>query len=522
MGLTACCLKAGEGDRSERRREGAMSGFMDIITAGNLTYKQKVLHLAQAAENSEHPLKTTKEFDRLFAAHAIDDMCEGNAPYRPRYIAPDYQLFAEQGSDFLRLDAPKDLDDLLWGLAMLYDNVPSVTSRPVYVGQLDRIIEPFIANLDDEAVMDRLARFLDYVDRTVASGYCHANIGPEYTRAGELLLRVEQRLQNAVPNFTLKYDPAITPDGYARLALETTMLCSNPAFANDRIHRETYPDDYTVVSCYNVLPLRGGAYCLDRILLPHLAELATDVDDFMDNLIPEATGALLEFMNERVRFIVERSHFFESSFLVREGLIERERFCGMFGVAGMSECVERLLSPGGNHVYGTDPEANALAERIMERVCSQVAGFDAVYSEVAGGHFLMHAQAGFSDQKGVTPGVRIRVGEEPESLFDHIRMQARMHRFFNTGVSDIFPIEPTAKGNPDALLDVVKGAFALDDKYLSFYSSDSDLVRITGFLAKRSEMERFQGGSAVLQDTAHDGLGNYTANHLADRKVSLG
>ena len=54
------------------------------------------------------------------------------------------------------------------------------------------------------------------------------------------------------------------------------------------------------------------------------------------------------------------------------------------------------------------------------------------------------------------------------------------------------------------------------------YSSDSDLVRITGFLAKRSEMERFQGGSAVLQDTAHDGLGNYTANHLADRKVSLG
>ena len=69
---------------------------------------------------------------------------------------------------------------------------------------------------------------------------------------------------------------------------------------------------------------------------------------------------------------------------------------------------------------------------------------------------------------------------------------------------------------------MVKGAFALDDKYLSFYSSDSDLVRITGFLAKRSEMERFQGGGAVLQDTAHDGLGNYTANHLADRKVSLG
>lgn len=42
-----------------------MSEFMDIITSDNLSYKQKVLHLAQAAENSEHPIKTTAEFDRL-------------------------------------------------------------------------------------------------------------------------------------------------------------------------------------------------------------------------------------------------------------------------------------------------------------------------------------------------------------------------------------------------------------------------------------------------------------------------
>ena len=100
-----------------------MSEFMDIITSDNLSYKQKVLHLAQAAENSEHPIKTTAEFDRLFAAHALDDMCEGNAPYRPRYICPDYQVFAQNGSEFLRFDKPETLDDLLWGLAALYDNV---------------------------------------------------------------------------------------------------------------------------------------------------------------------------------------------------------------------------------------------------------------------------------------------------------------------------------------------------------------------------------------------------------------
>lgn len=150
-----------------------------------------------------------------------------------------------------------------------------------------------------------------------------------------------------------------------------------------------------------------------------------------------------------------------------------------------------------------------------------MAAYDAPYSEVGGGHFLMHAQAGFADQQGVTPGVRIKVGDEPEVLFDHLRHSARMHRFFPTGVSDIFPVEPTAEQNPDAIVDVVKGAFAADDKYLSFYASDSDLVRITGFLVKRSEMAKYDQGEAVLQDTSHDGLGNYTANHLADRKVRL-
>lgn len=83
-------------------------------------------------------------------------------------------------------------------------------------------------------------------------------------------------------------------------------------------------------------------------------------------------------------------------------------------------------------------------------------------------------------------------------------------------------MEPTAANNLDALLDVVKGAFAVDDKYLSFYPSDSDLVRITGFLVKRSEMEKFARGEAVLADTSHDGEGNWRANALADRKVRLG
>ncbi|MBQ9059138.1 MAG: YjjI family glycine radical enzyme [Atopobiaceae bacterium] len=504
-----------------------MSEFMDIITASNLTYQQKLIHLAQAAENCEHPIQTTPEFDRFFEADALCDMHEGNAPYRARYICADFERFARQGSDFLRLDAPDSLDDLLVNLEILYENIPSVTGRPVYCGQLDRIIDPFITNMDDDEVRPRLRRFLNFIDRTVASGYCHANIGPEPTRAGRLLLEVDAEVQNAVPNFTLKYDPAITDDKFMRLALTTSTACANPAYANDRLLRdiyakpeESYRDGYTIVSCYNVLPLRGGAYCLDRVKLQNLASMATSTEHFLNELIPEACGALLEYMNARIRFLVEESNFFQSSFLVREGLIERERFCGMFGVIGMHECVERLLGPG--HVYGSDDEANELADVIMQKVSEQVNAFDAVYSEIGNGRFMLHAQAGFGDQLESTPGVRIRVGEEPELFFDHLRHSARMHRFFTAGVSDIFPVEPTASQNPDALLDVVKGAFALDDKYLSFYASDSDLVRITGFLVKRSEMEKYACGEAVLADTSHDGEGNWRANALADRKVRMG
>lgn len=497
----------------------APENFMDIITSNRLTYKQKLLHLAQAAENSVNPIKTSKEFDRLFAAGAVDDMHEGNAPYRPRYICPDYDTFARQGSAFLRLDAPKDLDDLLWNLVALYDNVPSVTSRPVYVGQLDRIIDPFLEGMTDAEIKPRLKRFLSHIDRTVASGYCHANLGPEETRAGRLILEVEQELCNAVPNFTLKYDPAITPDDFARLAVETTMVCSNPAFANHQLNSQTYRYDYTAVSCYNILPLGGGAYCLDRVMLPQLADMATSVDDFLDNLLPLATGEVLEYMNQRVKFLVEESNFFQTSFLVSDGLLHRNRFVGMLGVAGMSECVKKLLKLGDDRAYGTDAEANELADQIMCRVKAQNDAFDALYSEASDGHFTLHAQGGFSDQLGVTPGVRIKVGDEPDVLFDHIRMEAPMHRFFNSGVSDIFPAESTARNNPDALLDVIKGAFSIGDKYLSFYASDGDLVRITGFLAKRSEMEKYQRGEAVLQDTAHDGEGAFRANNLGNRKV---
>ena len=43
----------------------------------------------------------------------ICDMYEGNAPYRPRYVLPDYPKALRQGSQFLELPPPTDLDEAL-------------------------------------------------------------------------------------------------------------------------------------------------------------------------------------------------------------------------------------------------------------------------------------------------------------------------------------------------------------------------------------------------------------------------
>ena len=56
------------------------------------------------------------------------------------------------------------------------------------------------------------------------------------------------------------------------------------------------------------------------------------------------------------------------------------------------------------------------------------------------------------------------------------------------------------------MVDIVKGAVDLGVRYLAFYEENSDLVRITGYLVKRSEMEKYRNEQAVLQNTTRFGV----------------
>ena len=491
-----------------------------VIVSKTLTHEQKIMKLAHYAEDSLSVLHIPEKTKHYFATGALNDLFEGAAPYRPRYILPDYEKFVAQGSAFLNISPPTDLYELLNGLQILYRHVPSITNFPVYYGNLDKLIAPFIGDLTDEQVKKQLRLFLNYLDRTITDSFSHANLGPEASRAGSLILQVEQELQNAIPNFTIKYDPDITTDAFMKEALISAVHCSNPAICNHKLNSEVFGEQYGVASCYNILPIGGGAYTLSRVTLTILAQQAQDTQHFLEILLPDLLQAMADYMNERINFLVEKSNFFESNFLAKEGLIEKDKFIGMFGVTGLAECVNWLMKDTGE-IYGRDADANTLGEKIMKVIDDFATQYKAAHSPLTQDRFLLHAQVGLDTDLGVTSGVRIAINDEPESFAEHIKHSGVFHKYFTCGVGDIFPINTGCTNNIDALLDVVKGAMKCDNKYLSFYAADTDLVRITGYLVKRSEMEKFYHDEVVLQNTTHLGAPNYSINKLGERKVRM-
>ena len=137
-------------ERVNKTRE----NILDIIKSPVLTHEQKVASLANQADSLMEVLDLPEGLDELLnvsiETKCICDLSEGHAPLRPRYIVPDYAKFMKEGSKFLQLDPPKDLYEALNSLLIFYKHVPSVTNFPVYVGQLDQLLEPFIDDVPED------------------------------------------------------------------------------------------------------------------------------------------------------------------------------------------------------------------------------------------------------------------------------------------------------------------------------------------------------------------------------------
>ena len=503
---------------SAERVEETRRLILDTVCSRQLTHEQKVTGLERLAESLIEVLELPADYPALKERGILCDLDESNCPPRPRYIVPDYDLLFEKGCDFLRLDPPTDLDEALNVLSVFIRHVPSVTNFPVFIGFLDRLLEPFVVREGREAARKKLALFLRYVDRTVTDSFCHADIGPHDSLTGRLLLECEADEPKSVPNISFLYDPDRTPEDYARLAAITALGSAKPSFANHKMFLRDLGEGYALASCYNGLLVGGGAFTLTRLRLGRLAACAEDLADFWRRLA-HAAETMLRYMDARIAFMAEQSGFFESNFLAREGFIHRDRFTAMFGLVGLAECVNALLQKAGKDLrFGRSEEADALGLRVMDRIDAIVKAHRNPYCVATDGRFLLHGQVGIDSDVGESPATRIPIGEEPAEFCDHMNNCGMFHGYFPAGTGEVFALEPTARENPDYVLDMVRGGFERGGRYFSIHAGDSDVIRVTGYLVKRSEMDKLAEGRSVLQNTTALGLGAARNARILERK----
>ena len=489
-----------------------------IMKDPKLTYWQRSDALATYAENLlDYPEGTPEDFFILMENREICDLGEGHGPWSPRYILPDYEKFLKEGSSFLRLDPPKNLQEALNSLLIFYHNAHSVSRFPVFLGRLDDLLEEYVIKEEYDKAKELFRLFLINIDRTMSDSFVQVNIGPRETVTGNILLELMPDLQNITPNMSLLYDPKITPDEFAKKALYSALKCANPAFAYDPFYRERVGENYGLASCYNGLLIGGGAFTLTRLRLGTISENCKDSKDFFENRLPYCIDTQLKFMDAKIRNVVENRVFFETDWMVKEGFVHPDRFVGLFGLVGLCECVNNLMARDGKSGrMGHDEEADQLGVKILETIEKAVNEHYCPYSY--NHHFVLHAQVGADNDEGNSAGTRIAYGDEPE-LYDHLRNCGLYHHFFPSGVGDLFPFDETAFRNLDALLDIFKGGFKVGVKYMSTYLGNGDLVRVTGYLMKRSEVEKLKKGEVVANDSVSLVTQKSTMRHLNERKI---
>jgi YjjI family glycine radical enzyme len=482
--------------------------FYKIVTDSTLSARQKALRLTQEAEACLPYLPIKVETQLAMDEGILCDMFEGNAPYKPRYVLPDYAKFLANGSEFLELDPAVDLDDALHMLTILYHHVPSVTSLPVFFGHLDTILMPYIGNCSEAAVYTKLKRFWIMLDRIFPDAFTHANIGPIDNIVCRTILRIDAELKQIAPNLTFMYDPQVTPDSLMRQATTNICECSKPHIGNYPMHAEVFDQrGFGIVSCYNALPLAGGANTLTRINLKEIAQRSTNIEDFLQQSLPKYCDAMYDLIESRCAFLHKKSHFFDG-FLASEGLISEDRFAPMFGIYGMAEAVNILLEKeGSTGKYGHSEQANTLSHTISEHLAIRVESTPVTYGYK--GRALLHAQGGLNLDLDVTPGVRIPYGDEPDPV-SYVQATAAHHKHYLSGISDILTIDETVKANPEAMFNLAKGALQLGFREFSANVESNDLVRVTGYMVKLSDIEKVKREGSRVNTTE---LGADAAEH---------
>ena len=494
-----------------------LQDIRETVTDRSLTYRRKVAALAALAENLLEPPAVSAACARALDARIICDMYEGNAPYRPRYTLPRYELALANGSSFLELAPARDLDDALANLLIMYSQTPSITGYPVYFGDLDALLLPYVDGVSDDDLIAKLRRFWISLDRMFPDAFAHTDLSPVDNRVARAILRLERELLQVVPNISLKDDPHLTSDAYLLDAVQTVFACGKPHFINDVMMQGDFGPAYAAVSCYNSLRQGGGSHTLVRVNLKQtVLAHAGGIDEYLATTLPTYLELTAELMESRIRFLVEESGFFETNWLVLEGLLSLDRFSAMFGVFGLAEAVDLLMAREGQAgTYGHDAAADELAYRVTSTIAAWVAAREMPYCAGNGNRAFLHSQSGIDLDIDVTAGTRVPIGTEP-GLLEHLRTVSRHHHLFTAGVSDVLAFDETAVANPQAVVDVIRGALASGMRDVTFNLDSNDFIRITGYLVRKSDLATLpqaRHGSNVLAG------GSMANSHIDQRNL---
>ncbi|WP_176264899.1 glycyl radical enzyme domain-containing protein, partial [Salmonella enterica] len=113
---------------------------------------------------------------------------------------------------------------------------------------------------------------------------------------------------------------------------------------------------------------------------------------------------------------------------------------------------------------------------------------------------LLHAQSGISSDIGTTPGARLPYGDEPDPI-THLQTVAPHHAFYHAGISDILTLDETIKRNPQALVQLCLGAFKAGMREFTANVSGNDLVRVTGYMVRLSDLAKFRAEGSRTNTT---------------------
>ena len=248
--------------------------------------------------------------------------------------------------------------------------------------------------------------------------------------------------------------------------------CSKPHISNGPVNDKIFTKGhYGVVSCYNSLPLAGGGSTLVRLNLKAIAEHSTSMEDFFSRALPHYCQQQMAIIDARCDFLYQQSGFFENSFLVKEGLIDADRFVPMFGMYGLAEAVNVLCEKAGmTGRYGKDEQANALGYRISEQLAAFVENTPVKHGWKQ--RAMLHAQSGISSDSGTTPGARLPYGDEPDPI-SHLL----------------------------AVVQLCLGAFRAGMREFTANVAGNDLVRVTGYMVRLSDLEKYREAGSRTNTT---------------------